>query len=79
MVESRLLKNLDKASLFKIIGLDGCGVITQEISDADFTDFAQKKLKMPVMNVTEEDFKKLVEKNGKEAYLHGANKTIIIL
>jgi hypothetical protein len=74
-----LVKDLDKVSLFKIIGLDAFGVITLEISDADFVDLSGKAIKTPVMNVTEEDFKKLVSKNGAKVFLNGKSKSIIIL
>lgn len=74
-----LVKVLDKVSLFKVIGLDASGVITLEISDADFIDLSEKAIKTPVMNVTDEDFKKLVAKNGAKVFLNGENKSILVI
>ena len=74
-----LVKDLDKVSLFKIMGLDASGVMTLEINDADFIDLSEKKIKTPVMNITDEDFKKLALKNGEKVILDGRNKSIIVL
>lgn len=74
-----LVKTLDKVSFYKIMGLDAAGIITQEIEDTDFIDLTEKRITTPVMNVTDEDFKKIVKKDGKKVYLNGKDKSIAIL
>ena len=74
-----LVKLLDKVSFYKIMGLDAAGIITQEIEDTDFIDLIEKRIQTPVMNVTDEDFKKIVKRDGKQVYLNGKDKSIAIL
>jgi len=70
---------IDKVSLFKAIGLDAIGIITQNLEDTDFIELTSKNLKTPVMTVAEEEFKKLVKEDGKQIYIGGKDKTIAIL
>lgn len=74
-----LVKILDKTSLFKILGLDAKGIITEEIDDVDFIDLNDKKIETPILSVSEEDFKKILKNKNKEIFLDGENKSIIIL
>ena len=60
-------------------GLEAAGVITEKLEDIDFVDLEEKKVRMPIMEVNEEDFKKLVKEKDKNIYLFGKNKSIIIL
>lgn len=73
------VRKLDKVSLFKIIGLGANAVITEEIDDIDFIDLVEKRIKTPVMNVTDEDFKKIIKKEGRKVYLNAKVKSILIL
>jgi hypothetical protein len=74
-----LISKLDKISLFKILGLDASGVITEEVEDLDFIDLDNKKIIVPILSVSEEDFKKAVKNKNKRMFLDGENKSIIIL
>lgn len=74
-----LVRLLDKVSLFKIIGLDATGIVTEEFKELDFIDLNEKKIRIPVVNVTDEDFKKLVKLSGRIFLLNGENKSIIVL
>jgi len=74
-----VVKKIDKASLFKIIGLGGAGVIIEDLEGMDFIDLNDKKIKIPVMIVSNNDFEKIEKKDGESAYLNGENKCIIIL
>ena len=72
-------QNVDKISLFKAIGLDAAGLITQNLEGIDFVDLQEKNVRMPVLAVGEEDFQKLSKEMGKKVYLFGKNKSIIVL
>lgn len=74
-----LVKKLDKTSLFKIIGLGANGIITEEIDDIDFVDLAEKKFEAPILNLSEENFKKVIKNKNKKVFLDGENKSIVIL
>jgi hypothetical protein len=74
-----LTKTIDKIYLFKTIGLEAAGIITEELEDIDFVDLVEKHVRMPVLQVSEEDFKKLVKEKDKNIYLSGKNKSIILL
>ncbi len=80
-VEDRtiLTKTINKLALFKAIGLNASGVITQKLEDTDFIDLTGKIKNIPVMVVKEEDFKKLSKSDGKKVYLGGKDKSIVIL
>lgn len=74
-----LVKILDKTSLFKILGLDAKGIITQELDEVDFIDLNDKKIDTPILSISEEDFKKIIKNKNKKLFLDGENKSIIIL
>lgn len=74
-----LVKTLDKTSLFKILGLDAKGIITEEIDEVDFIDLTDKKIGTPILSVSEEDFKKILKNKEKKVFLDGENKSIIVL
>jgi len=74
-----LAKSIDRVSLFKTIGLDATGVIVKNLRDTDFIDLGLKKITMPVMVVSEEDYKKLIKADGKKIYLNGKDKTIVLI
>ena len=74
-----VVKKIDNVSLFKIIGLGGEGIIIQELEDMDFVDLNEKKIEIPVMVVSSDDFEKITRKDGSKVYLNGVSKSIIIL
>lgn len=74
-----LFKSVDKLSLFKAIGLDATGIISEQFDNIDFIDLSDKKIKASVMQVEEEDYAKLEKSKGKIAYLDPDNKTIMVL
>jgi hypothetical protein len=73
-----LTKSIDKVYVFKTIGLEAAGIVTENLEDIDFVDLEEKKVRMPILEVSEEDFKKLVKDNTKKLFLFGKNKSIII-
>jgi len=74
-----LTKGIDRVYVFKTIGLEAAGIITERLEGIDFVDLEEKNVKMPVLEVSEEDFKKLIKERQKNVYLFGKNKSIIIL
>lgn len=74
-----LVKQIDKISLFKAIGLDVGGVVTEDLIDADFVDLSEKRINVPVMVVTEDSFKKLEKANKKKVFLDVKDKGIVVL
>ena len=74
-----LTKGIDKVYVFKTIGLEAAGIVTENLEDIDFVDLEEKRIKMPIVEVSEVDFKKLVKEKEKNIYLFGKNKSIIIL
>jgi hypothetical protein len=74
-----LTRGIDKVYVFKTIGLEAAGIVTEQLEDIDFVDLEEKKVRMPIVEVSEEDFKKLVKEKDKNLYLFGKNKSIIVL
>jgi hypothetical protein len=74
-----LTKAIDKLYVFKTIGLEAAGIITEKLEDIDFVELEEKRVRMPILEVSEEDFKRLVKYSRKNIYLFGRNKSIIIL
>jgi len=74
-----LTKLIDRVAIFKAIGLDANGIITEDLENADFVDLTEKVIETPIMIVNGENFKKLVKANGKKVYLGGKDKSIVIL
>jgi hypothetical protein len=74
-----VVKKIDNVSLFKIIGLGGEGIIIQELEDMDFVDLSEKKIEIPVMIVSADNFEKIAKKDGSKVYLNGESKSIVIL
>jgi hypothetical protein len=74
-----LTKAIDKLYVFKTIGLEAAGIITESLEGVDFVDLEEKRVRMPILEVSEEDFKKLVSEKQKSLFLFGKNKSIIIL
>jgi len=77
--EIPVIKKIDNVSLFKIIGLGGEGIIIQELEDMDFIDLNEKKIEIPIMIVSSDDFEKIAKKDGSKVYLNGVSKSVIIL
>jgi hypothetical protein len=80
-VEGKVLlaKDFDKVALFKAVGLEAAGIVAENLTDIDFVDLQGKNVRMPVLTVAEEDFRKLVKLNSKRVYLSGKNKSIIVI
>jgi hypothetical protein len=74
-----LTKGIDKVYVFKTIGLEAAGIVAQSLEGIDFIDLEEKKVRIPILEVNEEDFNKLIKEKGKNIYLFGKNKSIIIL
>ncbi len=74
-----LTKAIDKVYVFKTIGLEAAGIITETLEGVDFIDLEEKRIRMPVLTVREDDFKKLIKAKDRKVYLFGINKSIIIL
>jgi hypothetical protein len=66
-------------AIFKAIGLDAGGIITESLENADFVDLTEKTIEAPIMIVGEDDFKRLLKAKGKKVYLGGKDKSIVIL
>ena len=74
-----LTKTIDRVAVFKAIGLDVGGIITEDLENMDFVDLTEKSITVPIMIVNEDDFKKLIKVNGKSIYLGGKDKSIAVL
>ena len=68
-VKGRILltKSIDKVYIFKTIGLEAAGIVTESLEGIDFVDLEEKRVRMPILEVSEEDFKKLVKDKDKKA------------
>lgn len=72
-----LIKAIDKASIFKAIGLDVIGIITKELEDLDFVDLTDKKINIPIMVIKDEDFEKVAKRTDSHVFLNGKDKSLI--
>jgi len=71
-------KKFDKTAVYKTLAMGAVGIICQEIEDADFNDYQEKKTKNPLFKVSKENFEKLVKTNGKPVVLEAEKKLIIL-
>lgn len=74
-----LTKTIDRVAIFKAIGLDSAGIITQNLEGIDFIELSGKNIETPIMILNEDNFKRLVKAKGKKVYLGGKDKSIVIL
>lgn len=74
-----LAKTIDRVAVFKAIGLDVSGIVTEDLEGMDFVDLTEKSITTPIMIVNEDDLKKLIKANGKRVYLGGKDKSIVVL
>ena len=72
-----LIKTIDKASVFKAIGLDAIGIITEDLEDIDFVDLTEKKILIPILVVSDDNFSKLAKHENANVYLNGKDKSLI--
>jgi hypothetical protein len=70
---------IDKVLVFKAIGLEAVGLITETLEGTDIIELQEKKIIMPILIVNDADFKRLVKQNGKRVYLRGKDKSIVVL
>lgn len=66
-------------SLLKAIGMDVTGIIAIDIREEDLAYISDKNIKTPIIQVKEDDYKKLIKCTGKTLYIEGTAKTIILL
>lgn len=74
-----LLETVEREALLKAIGMGAEGIITKNISENDLEYLSRRNIPTPVVSVSDEAWKKLVRWNGKQAYLDGVGKTILLL
>lgn len=72
-------KNFAKGSIFKVFALGALGVVGAQIGESDFEDLEEKGIKLPVVQIEEEDFDKLVKHKEKQVYLDPKNKSLVVL
>lgn len=80
-VENKIIiaESIDNVSIFKAIGLYAAGIILENLDNIKMDDLSGKNIKIPVMQLSPEDFKKILKIKGKKFYLNGKNKSVIIL
>lgn len=71
--------SLDRDGLVKAIGIEVAGVIVTQLDSKDEDYLNEKDIEMPVLQVSEDDYKKIVKWSGKPAYLEGKKKSIVLL
>jgi hypothetical protein len=72
-------KTFEKGSIFKAFGLGALGIVGIDIRKGDLEDLEEKGIESPVLEINEEDFKKLVKHTKDQIYLDPKNKAIVIL
>jgi hypothetical protein len=68
-----------KEVLVKSASMGVKGIIGTKILDSDIYFLAEKKLALPIIEVINEDLKKILQWNGKNVFINGETKTIILL
>lgn len=65
-----------KAAVYKAIAMGTAGIICQNVEDADFKEFEEKQIKVPIFEVSKEDFTKLTKLSGKTVYLEPEERLV---
>ena len=82
-----VIDKLDRVAVMKLLALDASGVITSQIAEELFEDLIKGKnwgigesccLKLPLLVVSENDFLKLKDYQGKKAVLNPQEKSLTI-
>jgi hypothetical protein len=55
------------------------GIIATGLADSDMLYLRERNSEIPIIEISEEDSKKVRQWHGKKAYVHGEGKTIILL
>lgn len=69
----------DRDSLLKAIGMGVGGVIAFSIREEDLAHIESRHLTTPIVIVEKDAYLRLLSWNGKKAYIHGSQKTILLL
>jgi len=71
--------NLTREMLLKGIGIGVIGLIGSKISDEDLDYLTEKKFKTPVLRIDELSLKKIIEWEGKKAFIDPESYSVIFL
>lgn len=74
-----LTSSLSLDGLTKAIGMDAAGILVRSLTDTDADYLAEKHASFPILQVAEDDYVKLVKWSGKQLYIDGGKKSIILL
>ncbi|MFH1186956.1 MAG: hypothetical protein V1697_02145 [Candidatus Levyibacteriota bacterium] len=74
-----LAKSFERAAFSKVFGLGALAAIGLEVLDEDIDHFRQIELDALILQVNENSFKELKNAVGKQVYLNGKNKIIVVL
>lgn len=69
----------DRDTLVKAVGMGTQGVIAAAIREEDLLYLHDRQMETPVITVGQEGYDRLKAWNGKNIYLQGANKTVLLL
>lgn len=67
----------DREGLTKLLALEAAGIVTTQVEEDDLAYVAQKS-SLPLVTVSEEEFKKVMKKEGKEITLDGEQKKVVL-
>jgi hypothetical protein len=70
---------LDRDGLLKAIGVGTTGIIVHKIADADSLYLREKHADMPFVQMSQQDFETMVKWSGKQVFLDGEKKNVVLL
>lgn len=72
-------KKFSRDVLAKSIGMGVTGILGEDILDDDIFYLKEKGIETPVIGIATNDFTNIAEHSGKEVYLDGVAKTVLLL
>lgn len=69
----------DRDGLLKAIGMEAAGIIVNAIDETDASYLTEKNYPVPLVQVTNEDYQKITKWSGKQIFLDGEKKNVVLL
>jgi hypothetical protein len=72
-------RTLNREGLLKAVGMEAIGIVTRSLAPEDLLYLSEKHIEIPVVQVSEDEYQKISKRVGKEIYLDGDKKSVVLL
>jgi len=72
-------KVFDRNGLLKAIGMEAAGIVVNIIDESDVVYVTERNLAIPLVQVADDDYQKIIKWAGKQIFLDGEKKNVVLL